>query len=579
MDGGFRRGPPLRQSSRLAGIPFQSCLFASPPRGDFALSRMKGVAIQTRCRYLPPSAVTKTDVRVCWTTLERFPPPGNRGSQENRENLTHLLSTAESNSTNSDDFPSVRLPIYVETQLSESRRLATGEVMKSCAAWTILAILPIFVASAPPAEQNRKTPSPLDLQGKAPLGNSGKGNAGVSQAFQPDNRHNISQPGKADLPMTREVGGEVQTLQPEKFSTFDPHSLRIERRDRRWTLEVNQLVLKDCGERQEEARQTWNLIRQLQLDQRCVLGGSKPVVEYWLTRGKPPSVLPRGLRSIPVNLDQLRLEKSQGFWVLREDHRVLFNFGSEEAEARQALAVFQKYRFTRIAVIGQAAPAMMIPVAEGENPSPLRKQELADKKDDQTLLQTSGKQSAPTFYPTPIVPPLRNGANKWTSPGNLPASLVDVTERQITFDPRLAQVQKRDTEWVLTVGEHTLGRFGQSERHARLALAAFSHYRLTEVRQIGDPNPVASYYLSSGRAPRGLMPGQLGDRFDAEQLLIRQIGEKHYLCQRGRPLLECGPRLEDAQHMLRVLRQHHFDHVLRFGPNDQTGMMLFVQGR
>src|SRR5262245_5994641 len=151
---------------------------------------------------------------------------------------------------------------------------------------------------------------------------------------------------------------------PEQLATFDPMIVQIARQDGHWTVEAGGVVLKDCGRREEEARQVWRLIQQLGVNQPGIIRGRQPVVENWGVNGEPPTILPRGLRAVPFNLAELRLEQSQGCWVLREMTRVLFNFGPEEAEARQALAVLQHYGFNRIGIVGQAIPAMTLLVAD-----------------------------------------------------------------------------------------------------------------------------------------------------------------------------------------------------------------------
>src|SRR4051794_19663130 len=75
MDGGFAVATPSEKQPS-GGLGPQSCLFASPPRGDFALSRMKGVAIRAGYLDLLPKAATKTGGLVCYSTLVRIAPPG-----------------------------------------------------------------------------------------------------------------------------------------------------------------------------------------------------------------------------------------------------------------------------------------------------------------------------------------------------------------------------------------------------------------------------------------------------------------------------------------------------------------------
>src|SRR5262249_44748833 len=65
MDGAFALCHPFGKAALWLGNPGQSCLFASPPRDGFALSRMKGVSIRAETFAVAPEAVTRTDGNVC----------------------------------------------------------------------------------------------------------------------------------------------------------------------------------------------------------------------------------------------------------------------------------------------------------------------------------------------------------------------------------------------------------------------------------------------------------------------------------------------------------------------------------
>jgi hypothetical protein len=152
-----------------------------------------------------------------------------------------------------------------------------------------------------------------------------------------------------------------------------------------------------------------------------------------------------------------------------------------------------------------------------------------------------------------------------------------VTTRRSIFDYRQAQVRQENGEWVLAVGSVTLARFGRSEYYAKQALTTLMYYRLTEMQLVGNPSPVASYFLASGQAPRGLMSGLMSDHFQPERLTVRQLGEQWFIADGPHPVLETGKRAEDAYHLLRVIRHYKFDHLCRIGPNDKDCLMLLVR--
>ncbi len=385
---------------------------------------------------------------------------------------------------------------------------------------------------------------------------------------------------------------ETSLPRPENLVTFDPLTARLERREDHWFVTAGDGLIKDCGRREEDARLVWRLLGQLGLSQRGVVGGNQPIMEYWLAAGEAPTALPRGLRVLPINLADLRLEQSQGCWVLRESARVLFNFGPDEKEANQALAIMQKYRFNRVGIVGQAVPVMMIFIAhpDGSGSRVVAPQKHVPLK----APDKPGGQQAADFYPTPILPPIHSElenrqptmliergrptrtASKG-SPDAVPQVAVLGSDSKQTFDYRQAQVRNRNGDWILAIGGQVLAEFGSSYRHVQLAQAVLLHYRLTEVHAVGSPQPVARYFLASGQAPRGLMVGVLGEHFQTDRVMTRQSGEHWYVADGARLVLDCGPNQADAEMMVQAIRRYQFDHVCRIGPNDRECLTILVR--
>ncbi len=392
------------------------------------------------------------------------------------------------------------------------------------------------------------------------------------------------------------VGRGQSPLPPtERLTSFDPDRLQLERRGERWLLLAGERVLKDCGTREQEAHQVWHLIQELRLNQHGVIGGKEPVMEYWLVNGQAPTALPRGLRVLPINLDELHLEQAQGFWVLRETTRVLFNFGTDEQPARQAMTVLKTYGFNRVGIVGQAVPLMLVFIAhpEGSGARTVKLTHEALKPPDRGAVPAAPPVKVASFYPAPILPPIRSGFQNQQSlllergrPARMAqlstdavpeVAVLGASATRATFDYRRVQVRRENGDWMLAAGGQTLARFGSSERHAQLAHAAVMHYRLTEVHQIGAPESGVRYFLSNGQAPRGLMIGLMGDNFQPEQLSIQQVHDKFVVAQRGRAILEAGTKEEDARELLQVIRRYGFDHICRIRDNDKDGLTLLVK--
>ncbi len=138
----------------------------------------------------------------------------------------------------------------------------------------------------------------------------------------------------------------------EHISTFALDHAFVDWSFQGWKVSADGATLKDFGRNETEARQALRLIRDLRLNQHGVIGGPAPSLEYWLSDGKPPQGPAAGLRVLPIDAASLRVEQTQNQWVLRDDRRVLFSFGSSQADARQAQAVIRKYGFTQVGTVG-----------------------------------------------------------------------------------------------------------------------------------------------------------------------------------------------------------------------------------
>jgi hypothetical protein len=146
----------------------------------------------------------------------------------------------------------------------------------------------------------------------------------------------------------------------EHLVAFDPDSAELTWSDGHWQIQAGGKILKDFGRHETAARQTLWLIRELVLTQYGTIGGSPPALEYWLHNGAAPQGIPTGLHTSPVDQNSLRIDKIYGQFCLRDGYRILLGFGTNENDARQALAVLKKYAFTQVGMIGQFSPPLLI---------------------------------------------------------------------------------------------------------------------------------------------------------------------------------------------------------------------------
>jgi hypothetical protein len=391
--------------------------------------------------------------------------------------------------------------------------------------------------------------------------------------------------------------------------SFDPQRVELQWKDRRWQLVANGVVLKDFGHYESEGRQALRLVRELRLNSLGTVGAPRPILEYWLVNGEAPRGQPAGLRVVPLDTASVRAEPLQGQWCLRDDQRILFNFGQQADAARQAEGIIQRHGFTHIGYLGQASPVMLVfltnpaPAVSGARVTPVRFPDprlpglLAQRRSASRPGETGGASApgAPGMMPSLPSQPLPSGAPRPTTPGMMPVSLPQLPQLQqaglpgslvpgmanlgdrVPVDAQQVAVRQDGKDWKLVLGSHLIANFGQNRADAHLAQAALRYYRCTEQVLVGSPRPVFSYFLSNGQAPRGLMLGLKNVPFRPEALMVREHGGSWVLQDGSRAVLSFGDGRE-AQQVLQAIRQHRFDRLCQIGQGEQ-GMLLLVRSR
>jgi hypothetical protein len=404
------------------------------------------------------------------------------------------------------------------------------------------------------------------------------------------------------------AGRAGPTAGAEKIQTFDPHTVHLGWVGRHWQVLAGDTLLKDFGPRESDARQAVRVIQELHLNQHGTVGGPNPVMEYWLADGHAPSSPAGGLRALPLVPQGLRVEQKDGQWCLRDSQRVLFNFGTNADDARQALTVMRKYGFSQVGLVGQGAPSMYLFLARPDSantPQPLPGAHSTASSSRRLNVPHFSRQARPPemptqqagaiapadlaklasafptllTQPTPGVRPDRPAAPLWrekltfSGRSHLPAGMVPTAER-IPFDWRQAQVRLDNADWRLTAGTQELANFGSDEQAARRALTALRHYRFTEEWRVGAPTPSFTYFLANGQAPRGVMLGVNAVTFRPEALKVRQVEGKYALYSGEQVLARFGARPDEAERLLEVIKRNQFDRLCNLG--DGTHGMTFL---
>lgn len=372
---------------------------------------------------------------------------------------------------------------------------------------------------------------------------------------------------------------EIPLPQPENKFALSARDVTLKRVLNGWQIWGGQKVLRDFGDRENDARDALRVYQDLRPTEWATIGGPKPVVEYPLVNGRPPAAVvppatgdPRHPNAgppnsaafngpaatgagakvvIPIDLRTVRVEPVRGAWVVRDDDNIHLNFGPVKADAEQALAVVRRYGFNRVGVVGQpTSPAM-------------------------TYLFVS-----PDGAPNADKGPLGRAALQSQIDGlnrvGIPVPGVGYVGEMVHIDPRKLDVRKDGGDWIVASGTEVLGRFGPSEYAARDAARTMADAKFTEFCKLGSAG--ITFFLTNGKAPTKVPFNAQGRRFDPGALKVQQQGAKWVVTENGRHVFDCASA-EEGETLVRVVKSFGFDQLCHFGPSPRQGVSFLAKGQ
>jgi hypothetical protein len=333
---------------------------------------------------------------------------------------------------------------------------------------------------------------------------------------------------------------EVPLPFPEQKLPLSAQDVAVKRVVGGWEVWAGQRVLRNTGDSEGNARDVAAVLRDLRPTDWVTIGGTRPVVEYGLTNGRPivtgaqpeskdgtnggavaqaggafggPTAAGTAAKFVqPIDLRSARVEAIRGAWVVRDDSNILLNFGPDKAGAEQAGAVIQRYGFNRVGVVGtptQPAMSYLFVSLDPVKPQP----------GGGLLLQAQIDGLTRTGVPVPG---------------------VGFVGEMVKIDARKVEVRKDGAEWVVAFGLEVLGRFGPLEWSAREAARVIQDGRFTEFCKLGGESAV-TFFLINGKAPTRAPFNAQGRNFDSTALKVQPLNSR-WRSRRRRQLLELGAR-------------------------------------
>lgn len=178
----------------------------------------------------------------------------------------------------------------------------------------------------------------------------------VRVVVDPDNRVAEANESNNSMEVSLSYGGAEPPLQEDRIS-FDPNRARVQQIGGRWKIVDGNHWLFDFGNKQGEARRALAIIKHYGMNQSCFVGRPDPSFCYMLVSGRAPQGPFPGEDSVSFNPRRAEVKRMAGRWKIVDGDHLLFDFGNKRDEAQRALAIIQKYGFTRSCFVGRPDPS------------------------------------------------------------------------------------------------------------------------------------------------------------------------------------------------------------------------------
>ncbi|ARM31502.1 CARDB domain-containing protein [Prosthecochloris sp. HL-130-GSB] len=138
---------------------------------------------------------------------------------------------------------------------------------------------------------------------------------------------------------------------------FNPQTIQVRQIDGRWKIVDGSHWVFDFGSKKDEAEKAYRIIRHYGMNRSCFVGRPDPSFTYLLVGQNAPSGPMSGEDCVSFNPATTEVKQVNGRWKIVDGSHWMFDFGSNRAEAEQALKVIKKYGFRYSCFVGRPDPS------------------------------------------------------------------------------------------------------------------------------------------------------------------------------------------------------------------------------
>lgn len=142
----------------------------------------------------------------------------------------------------------------------------------------------------------------------------------------------------------------------EDCVTFNPQTASVAQINGSWKIVDGSHWMFDFGAEQVDARQSLAVIKRYQMNRSCFVGRPNPPFQYMAVGNQAPQGSMPGEDCLAFNPANIAVTQVGAAWKIVDGSHWMFDFGSSQAQAAQALQLIKQYGFTFSCFVGRPNP-------------------------------------------------------------------------------------------------------------------------------------------------------------------------------------------------------------------------------